>query len=136
MPITIKIQPCSGEYFYGNCAVVAIAQAFNRPVDHVETLFQLGKIKKYYKGVTTLECKKIINTLGVLTKTNTRYVSFKNRKNLLRLVSSRKRGRYIYCLDNHLCLSKNGTLIDSYLVYDEVLLKRAKVIGVWEIKRK
>jgi len=133
----IIIERCNLKGFsYGNCATYAISQVFNEyDKDVVDHFKSIGANPN--KGVTTIECRKIINRLALYNRKTSKYYSRGSLKRILR-----KKGHFLLNYDNHLSYVKDGVFYDDFFWfngYGEGWAKARKlakkpILGYWEIK--
>lgn len=112
----IKISKARDKDFtYGNCALIAIANAFNTSPSAIHCLFLAIKCKHPEKGVSFRECQKV---LYILSKSYYQYVNYFTNPNKItyrQFCSIFKKGKYLFNFDEHLSYMEDGIIYDSFI---------------------
>lgn len=129
-------------YFDRNCcALLCFSYAFKIDYMIIKQLFKLAG-RKRDQGCGFHECKRVLETLGVIKQKNIVYTTNKNGL-LLKTFCKVMKGKFIINHPEHISYFQNGTIIDEYL-YGNMLeynsdlkfREKLKIVGWWEITNK
>lgn len=127
------------QFQFGNCAYVAIAEAFGMTTRQVSSLFRL--IKQHDEGgVTFYACKRVINVLGVANDCSISYVANKGERSYKDIVALSRNSKMIVNLDSHLSYVKDEVIYDDFIdeisksMRDWYLSSKRQLCGWWVIR--
>lgn len=124
-------------FYYGNCATLAIAGAYEADTIEVGELFKLiGEHPNH--GVSERAINKIIRFLSTTKRKPTPvYVPNTQYYSIFRFVNKIKKGEYLVSFDEHLAHYVDGVFYDNFILENTelVLTKREirKIVGWWKI---
>lgn len=124
-------------FYYGNCATLAIAGAYDIAPGEVGQLFKLIN-EDPEKGVSEQAINKIIKFLANTKRKPTPiYIPNKEHYSIFRFVSKIKEGEYLVSFDEHLAHYIDGVFYDNFILdnMDLLLNKKEirKIVGWWKI---
>lgn len=116
----VDIQPSKQNFYYGNCALIAIAQAFDMPVNALVAVcdaLKMNKLGQDYKeeGLSFYQCKKIINHLAHSYRCTCTYIPNRSKVTYNQMLLLLNLGKYLTMWDIHLSYAEKGIIYDSYL---------------------
>lgn len=127
------------DFKYGNCACIAISNAFDLNWTSIKTICKILKID-YNEGLTFWECKKVIN---LLAENSYKIAIYRPNVAVLeywQLIALMNKGKYLTVFNEHLSYMENGVLYDTYISYqlphEKTEYLKRKFTGYWEIKEK
>jgi hypothetical protein len=130
-----KIHRSNIDFHFGNCASIAIAQAFSINEDTLNIVCKLLKIKNHKEGLSFFEIKKVINALSRQYKPE--YTPNYGNLTYGQMLIVLNKGSYLTMFNEHLSFAINGEVYDSYwfpsLSYDVESLQNIPT-GWWKIK--
>lgn len=134
----IKLHPSEEKFRYGNCATIAICQAFDIHFHAFIAICRLMKIKtdEYDNdkiGLSFFECKRLINLLSDSCRCSTKYISNISKVSYIQMLSLLNKDTYLTMFDIHLSYAKNGEVYDSYFYDLPQDFKESKPTGWWKI---
>ena len=129
-PIKVPLNPPKEDFRFGNCAAIAISQAFSIPFWVVNIISRSLKFN-IHEGLDYWQCKKLIDRISHQSSSSNEYVSNKTNVRYIQLAVLLK-GRYLVMFHNHLSYMENGQIYDRY--FDEEDILKITPTGWWEIK--
>lgn len=118
---------------YGNCALVAIAYAFNLKINVLQLLCKHNNIG-YKKGMTDLNIKKLINILSDIFDYQIKLKpGFMMKFNEIHFSKSKI---YIIAIEEHLFTLKKGMVSDSFLYRYPEEIKYQPICYFYELTEK
>lgn len=120
-------RPLIDRFKFGNCATIAIAQAFNTSEYTVEVLFRSINANPLL-GVTHYEVRKVVH---LLKEKKIPYNSTK--RSLYSFTKKYNKGKYLLSLDNHLTYLEDGVLYDAFYSNFKAWLMKAHLLGYWKL---
>lgn len=143
MPREIEIVRTEGDRFcFGNCATIAIAQAFEVSDRAITGGFlQMGASPR--EGVTTIECRRLMKQLCKPQGRRIYYFTNRTHISLKQWLKRHQKGTYLINQDNHLAYLENGVFKDDWFYSNwryshmdkEDVLKLGKFMGWWKIEK-
>lgn len=131
---SINVHVSREKFSFGNCASIAICQAFDVPYNAFKAICKATKIKSYDDmGLLFSECKKLINLLSSSCQCTSDYIPNKGKITYVQMLLLLNEGKYLVMFDEHLSFSENGEVYDSFFYYLPIDFKQAKPTGWWKI---
>lgn len=108
------IHPSKTEFYFGNCASIAICSAFGIPYIALRTITFMLKLN-INEGLSFFECKEIINLIAKANGKNAEYVPNYTNVTFKQMLLLLNNGKYITMFGNHISYSENGEVYDTYI---------------------
>lgn len=128
----VKVNRTPEQFRYGNCAEIAICQAFDIPKNALKVILLLMKVdKKKQGGLSFFEIKRLLNTLCEIYPGCSIYCPNRAKVTYYQLMLILTEGRYLVMFDEHLSYACNGEIWDSY--FDNEEIEKRKPTGWWKL---
>ena len=134
----VNVHPSKENFRFGNCATIAICQAFDISMNAFRAISKLMKVRYYEDdndedGLSFFECKKLINLLSDSCGCTSKYVHNTEKVTYPQMLLLLNKGKYLTMFDIHLSFAENGEVFDSYYYGWASGFKKAKPTGWWKI---
>lgn len=135
----VRVYPSKDKFRFGNCATIAICQAFDIPFNAFVAICRAMKIKTDEtnddsKGLSFFECKRIIHLLSDSCKCTSKYIPNTGKVTYAQMLLLLNKGKYLVMFNIHLSFAQDGEIYDSYFRgFNENSFKKTKPTGWWKI---
>lgn len=131
----IVAHPSKEQFYFGNCASIAICSAFDIPYKALKAITILLKLN-INDGLSFFECKKIINLLSEAYSKHVEYCPNYSNITFQQQLLVLNKETIITMFDGHLSYSENGEIYDSYMHEDNLAIYLKKCpTGWWKLNK-